>query len=300
MRLSLFRTGFFGVFRRGDEMSGVSIGQPGVLWLDVVSDALIALAYFSIPVLIAISLYRRRDTPYISTFVMFGVFIALGGVTHVMTIVNVWHPIYWVDGFVKVATAGVSLLTAFTLAPILPKLIKLPNPILDGLTSLPNRLLFVDRLQLAMARMKRENRDMLAVLFVDLDGFKRVNDSLGNDLGNQLLVRVAKRLNRTVRTADTVARFGGDDFVLLLERIEGPLYAKAIARRIISELQRPFPFGEVNVQISASIGIVISDGSESPEDLIAAADSAMYRAKQNERGTFEMYDKSWQPAAVAN
>jgi diguanylate cyclase (GGDEF)-like protein len=281
-------------------MSGVSIGQPGVLWLDVVSDALIALAYFSIPVLIAISLYRRRDTPYISTFVMFGVFIALGGVTHVMTIVNVWHPIYWVDGFVKVATAGVSLLTAFTLAPILPKLIKLPNPILDGLTSLPNRLLFVDRLQLAMARMKRENRDMLAVLFVDLDGFKRVNDSLGNDLGNQLLVRVAKRLNRTVRTADTVARFGGDDFVLLLERIEGPLYAKAIARRIISELQRPFPFGEVNVQISASIGIVISDGSESPEDLIAAADSAMYRAKQNERGTFEMYDKSWQPAAVAN
>ena len=278
-------------------MSGVS---NGLLWLNVVSDALIALAYFSLPILIAISLFRRRDTPYIWTFVMFGVFIALGGVTHVIAIINIWQPIYWVDGFVKAATAIVSVLTAVTLAPILPKLIKLPNPIHDGLTSLPNRLLFVDRLQLAMARMKRENRDMLAVLFVDLDGFKRVNDSLGHDVGNQLLVRVAKRLNHTVRNVDTVARFGGDEFMLLLERIEGPLYAKAIARRIISELQRPFPFGEVNVQISASIGIVLSDGTESPEDIIAAADSAMFRAKQNERGTFELYDKSWVPAAVAN
>jgi diguanylate cyclase (GGDEF)-like protein len=231
---------------------------------------------------------------------MFGAFIALGGVTHVIAIVNIWHPIYWVDGLVKAATAIVSVLTAITLAPILPKLIKLPNPILDGLTSLPNRLLFIDRLQLAMARMKRENRDMLAVLFVDLDGFKRVNDSLGNEVGNQLLVRVANRLNRTVRTVDTVARFGGDEFILLLERIEGPLYAKAVARRVISELQRPFPFGEVNVQISASIGIVLSDGTETPEDLIAAADSAMFRAKQNQHGTFELYDKSWQPTAVAN
>jgi diguanylate cyclase (GGDEF)-like protein len=141
---------------------------------------------------------------------------------------------------------------------------------------------------------------MLAVLFVDLDGFKRVNDSLGNEVGNQLLVRVANRLNRTVRTVDTVARFGGDEFILLLERIEGPLYAKAVARRVISELQRPFPFGEVNVQISASIGIVLSDGTETPEDLIAAADSAMFRAKQNQHGTFELYDKSWQPTAVAN
>jgi diguanylate cyclase (GGDEF)-like protein len=275
--------------------------NPDLMRLHALSEAGIALAYLSFPILLVIFLNQRRDTPYLRLFLMFALFSALGGATHVVAIIEIWKPIFWADGLLKALTAVVSIATVIMLAPILPKLMKLSNPIVDSLTALPNRLLFVDRVGLASARIKRENRELLAVLFIDIDDFKRVNGSLGYDLGNQLLIRVAKRLNRTVRAIDTVARFGGDEFILLLERVDGPLYAKGVARRIISELERPFPFGEVNVQISASVGIVISDGTDSPADLISAADAAMYRAKQNQRGGVEIYDKSWTGAeAIAN
>jgi diguanylate cyclase (GGDEF)-like protein len=118
-------------------------------------------------------------------------------------------------------------------------------------------------------------------------------------VGDQLLVRVAKRLEKVVRAADTVARCGGDEFILLIERIEGPLYAKGVARRIISDLGRPFPFGEVNISLTASIGVVISDGAEGPEDLVAAADAAMCRAKELHRGGFELNDRSWRDPVAA-
>jgi diguanylate cyclase (GGDEF)-like protein len=277
--------------------------DPGLVWLHAISESALALAYLSFPVVVAIYLIRRRETPYLKLFVMFGLFSALGAATHAVGLVEIWQPIFWAGGVIEALAAVVSIATVVMLAPVLPKLMKLSNPIVDSLTALPNRLLFHDRVKLAIARIKRERRELLAILVVDIDGFKKVNDSLGHELGNQLLVRVAKRLDRSVRPIDTVARFGGDEFIVLLERVEGPLYAKGVARRMISELERPFPFGEVNVQISASVGIVISDGSESPDELICAADAAMYRAKQTKAGSFELYDKTWNaraPGSVAN
>jgi diguanylate cyclase (GGDEF)-like protein len=229
-------------------------------------------------------------------FALVSIFIVLGATTHVLAILNVWLPLALLDGIVKAMTAIAAIVTVVVLAPLLPKLTKLPSPIADSLTSLPNRLLFVDRVGLALARMKRENRELLAILLVDLDGFRRVNDSLGHAVGDQLLVRVAKRLGKVVRAADTVARSGGDEFILLVERVEGPLYAKGVARRIISELERPFPFGEVQIALTASIGIVISDGSEGPEDLVAAAEASMCRAKELHRGGFELDDRSFREA----
>jgi diguanylate cyclase (GGDEF)-like protein len=223
----------------------------------------------------------------------------LGSTTHVLAILNVWLPLALLDGIVKAMTAIAAIVTAVVLAPLLPKLTTLPSPIADSLTSLPNRLLFVDRVGLALARMKRENRELLAILLVDIDDFRRVNDALGHSVGDQLLVRVAKRLEKVTRSADTVARCGGDEFIVLVERIEGPLYAKGVARRIISALERPFPFGEVRVALTASIGIVISDGSEGAEGLVAAAEAATRRAKELHRGGFDLDDRSLREAQAA-
>ena len=270
-----------------------------LLWLHVASDAVIAVAYFSIPVMLAVLVSRRRDMPYRPVFAMVSVFIVLGATTHVLAILNVWLPLALHDGIVKAMTAIAAIVTAVVLAPLLPKLTTLPSPIADSLTSLPNRLLFVDRVGLALARMKRENRELLAILLVDIDDFRRVNDALGHSVGDQLLVRVAKRLEKVTRSADTVARCGGDEFIVLVERIEGPLYAKGVARRIISALERPFPFGEVRVALTASIGIVISDGSEGAEGLVAAAEAATRRAKELHRGGFDLDDRSLREAQAA-
>jgi len=272
----------------------VNFGIPsGVLWLHIVSDAVIAIAYLSIPVMLAILMRRRRDRSYQWVYTLVSVFITLGAMTHVLAIVNVWRPIPLLDGMVKAMTALAAVITAIIMAPLLPKLMRITSPITDTLTSLPNRLLFLDRVALAIARMRRENRELLAILVVDLDDFRqRVNESLGSAAGDQLLVRVAKRLGRMVRAADTVARFGGDEFVVLLERVDGPLYVRGVARRIIAELDRPFPFGELKVDIGARIGIVISDGTEQPEDLVAAADTATRRAKSASRGAIELLDRT--------
>ena len=270
-----------------------------LLWLHVASDAVIAVAYFSIPVMLAVLVSRRRDMPYRPVFAMVSVFIVLGATTHVLAILNVWLPLALLDGIVKAMTAIAAIVTAVVLAPLLPKLTTLPSPIADSLTSLPNRLLFVDRVGLALARMKRENRELLAILLVDIDDFRRVNDALGHSVGDQLLVRVAKRLEKVTRSADTVARCGGDEFIVLVERIEGPLYAKGVARRIISALERPFPFGEVRVALTASIGIVISDGSEGAEGLVAAAEAATRRAKELHRGGFDLDDRRLREAQAA-
>jgi diguanylate cyclase (GGDEF)-like protein len=265
--------------------------DPRLLWLHVLSESGIALAYLSFPVLLVLFLRQRRDTPYLGLFRMFALFSALGGATHVVAILEIWRPIYWAEGMLQAMAAVVSIATVVMLAQVLPKIVRRSSPIADTLTALPNRLLFVDRVGLATSRIKRQNRDMFAVLSVDIDRFKRVNDTLGHDFGNKLLIRVARRLHRAVRPVDTVARFGGDAFIVLLERVDGPLYAKNAALRMISELQRPFPFGDVEVKISACIGIVVSDGTAGAEELIRAADEAMYRAKARGRGAIELYDE---------
>ena len=149
----------------------------------------------------------------------------------------------------------------------------------DRLTDLPNRALFEDRLSQALARARRRS-DAVAVLFLDLDGFKAVNDRFGHDIGDHLLVKVAERLRTCVRSEDTVARFGGDEFVLLLEEENGA-ETNQVAKRILAQLRRPFPLAGQDVVIIPSIGIAFNRSpDEEPRDLLRAADQAMYAAKR--------------------
>jgi diguanylate cyclase (GGDEF)-like protein len=160
----------------------------------------------------------------------------------------------------------------------------------DALTGLPNRSLFLDRLQHALSVAARR-RTVISVLFLDLDQFKLVNDSLGHAAGDELLAAVAPRIEQALRPGDTVARFGGDEFAVLAEDVRDERGATRIAERIAEALARPFILREREHFVSASIGISIGTGAEEPEALIRDADSALYRAKEHGRGGYEIFDE---------
>ena len=147
----------------------------------------------------------------------------------------------------------------------------------DPLTDLPNRRLLLDRLEHALAVATIVGA-AVAVLFIDLDGFKAVNDSHGHEIGDQLLIQCADRLKGCLRDADTVARLGGDEFVVLLEGVADSEEPQAIAKRLLHALMQPFKLDRATVRISASIGIATGT-SCTPRTLLHAADSAMYEAK---------------------
>ena len=158
----------------------------------------------------------------------------------------------------------------------------------DSLTGLPNRALFRDRLDQALARSDRSD-DVLAVLLLDLDGFKQVNDSLGHDAGDQLLQEVAVRFADVIRPSDTLARFGGDEFALLLEGANEPP-AVAAAERLLDRLAEPIRIAGHELAVGASIGIAVHPGGPAEsEDLIRHADLAMYAAKEAGRGRYEVF-----------
>ncbi|MGQ0606942.1 MAG: putative bifunctional diguanylate cyclase/phosphodiesterase [Chloroflexota bacterium] len=164
----------------------------------------------------------------------------------------------------------------------------------DPLTGLPNRVLFVDRLSHALLR--RQRVDGLAVLFLDLDEFKSINDSLGHAAGDELLRFVADRLARALRAEDTACRLGGDEFAFLLEDVD-PRRAEAIARRILEALADPFHLGERDVTLTASIGVATlrlpgeADATHSADDLLRDADTAMYVAKARGRDRIEIFER---------
>ncbi len=159
----------------------------------------------------------------------------------------------------------------------------------DALTGLPNRMLFNDRLGVALAHAAR-NRQGLAIVFLDLDNFKNINDSLGHAAGDLLLQSVAKRLVRWVREEDTVARIGGDEFIMLLQGTDDPDYVVHVASRILESLSEPFRIKEREFYITASIGITLfpHDGRDI-ETLVSNADIAMYRAKEEGRNKYKLF-----------
>jgi diguanylate cyclase (GGDEF)-like protein/PAS domain S-box-containing protein len=166
----------------------------------------------------------------------------------------------------------------------------------DALTGLANRALFRDRLEHALARSAR-SATSLAVLFLDLDDFKLVNDSLGHAAGDELLVAVAGRLARVLRSGDTGARFGGDEFAILLEETNDAEYPCRVAERILEELKPQFVIEDRSVGVRGSIGIAYSvSGVEGPAELLRAADVAMYAAKAKGKNCYEIYDPALQRA----
>jgi diguanylate cyclase (GGDEF)-like protein len=160
----------------------------------------------------------------------------------------------------------------------------------DVLTGLPNRTLFEDRLTQALAAARRHRRTV-AILFVDIDNFKRVNDMLGHAGGDELLREVARRLDTCIRSSDTLARFGGDEFAILLHEADGVMAARSVAQRVLEELEAPIAAGERELSMSASVGIALGGGYGSgvPDELVRNADLAMYAAKEQGKARAELY-----------
>jgi diguanylate cyclase (GGDEF)-like protein/PAS domain S-box-containing protein len=165
----------------------------------------------------------------------------------------------------------------------------------DPLTSLPNRVLFLDRLGQALGRPGAQ----VAVVMLDIDNFKLVNDSLGHGAGDELLMKIAPRLQTALRPGDTIARLGGDEFLVLLERVPDERVAARVAERIVSAFEAPFQLSAGEHFATASLGVAISSGEGSlPAGLIRDADAAMYQAKARGRGRFEIFDRAMRARTI--
>ncbi len=170
----------------------------------------------------------------------------------------------------------------------------------DPLTGLPNRAVFLKRLGDASLRARRGVEGIFAVLFLDLDDFKLVNDSMGHHVGDEVLVQVARRIESSVRAGDIVARLGGDEFAILLEHVADPSEPAVVAERVQQAIQAPMVISGYDWTATASIGVVLSSSAnEQPEYLLRSADMAMYRAKHQGRARFELYDRGQHAQALS-
>jgi diguanylate cyclase (GGDEF)-like protein len=161
----------------------------------------------------------------------------------------------------------------------------------DFLTNLPNRALFYDRLETAMARSRR-SRNLMALLYMDIDHFKEINDTLGHMIGDDVLRQFSRRLSQSVRASDTAARLGGDEFTLILENLSSPEAAEAVVAKIMAALRQPYDMGGKDMPANASMGIAFFNGDAGivADELIKQADTALYQAKHRGRDNTCVYD----------
>lgn len=170
----------------------------------------------------------------------------------------------------------------------------------DALTSLPNRKLLMARIQKSLQRKQKDAKYGFAVLFIDLDRFKIINDSMGHQAGDELLLRITKRLQNIVRPMDMLARLGGDEFIILLENVKDQEQVTTISGRVLAKLQEPIRVENQEIYTSASIGVALASAEyDSPDDMVRDADLAMYRAKVKGKGRTEIFDTKMHAGAVS-
>ncbi|MEQ9638604.1 MAG: GGDEF domain-containing protein [Alphaproteobacteria bacterium] len=292
--------------------------RADLFWLHVVSDVLIVLAYFSIPAWLIYLASRRGDLIYAWVYYLFSAFIVGCGITHLFGIWTMWVPDYAAQGIAKALTAVISTVTAIVLWPLLPRLLAMPSraglervnrelvrevrerreaqealrqandelrrALHDDLTGVAGRSMLQDTWNKAIARALRESR-AVGLLMIDLDGFKAINDRLGHGVGDDVLRETAARLIGCVRASDTVARVGGDEFVVLLEMLREPDDTLQSVEKIRKALSRPFEFADGHVSVGASIGVALSTVGQANDlwQVLAQADADMYTKKQPDR-----------------
>jgi len=173
------------------------------------------------------------------------------------------------------------------------------NAFFDGLTELPNRALFIDRLDSSINRRKRGKPDHFSVVFVDLDGFAVINEGLGHDVGDQVINEVGQRIAKTIRPDDTVSRFSGDIFAVLLDPVDSVTGSIQACQRILNAIQDPMEIGEVLLNLTATVGIAVNKGEyQSAEDMLRDADTALHRAKSDAQGSYVLFDNAMYEDAV--
>ncbi|PSN17743.1 hypothetical protein C7271_16165, partial [filamentous cyanobacterium CCP5] len=171
----------------------------------------------------------------------------------------------------------------------------------DALTGLPNRTLLMQRLHQALQRGQQQPQFQFAILFLDLDQFKMINDSLGHLVGDQVLIATAQKLRQLARKGDLVARISGDEFVILIENLDSLAEVVWVAQRIADELKQPILIDEREIFVSTSIGIAGSSPRYTqPEELVRDADIAMYRAKRSDRASYTIFDPSMHPVSYTH
>ncbi|GAA0595196.1 GGDEF domain-containing protein [Caenispirillum bisanense] len=268
--------------------------DPALVWTMLLSDVLIVLSYYSIPAALFLFLRRRPDLRFRGIFYLAGFFVLACGTTHLIAILTLWQPLYWLEAIAKLVTAAVSVATAVVAWPLLPKAIALPTPerlhetrralreaqemaSRDPLTDLPNRRALP---QLAAALAKAAPNRPVAVAMVDIDLFKSVNDTFGHGMGDALLHHVADVMRRCLGPSDTAVRFGGDEFVLVLPDADEDAAAATVAAVCRGIAVSPIWYEGQTVRLTASAGVAAARVRELDMDaLIRRADRACYRAK---------------------
>jgi len=297
--------------------------QPGVLFLHTISDGLIAASYFTIAAVLAyLGIRRRRELPFVSTIAMFAAFIVACGLTHVASIVVIWKPLYWTEGWISAATAVLSVLTAVTLVPLFPRLMAARSPrelehlngllsataavaadanrkmteqaailladsTTDALTGTLNRRGFDSYLAATVAKARRSAK-AASLLMIDIDDFKAFNDTFGHPAGDACLATTAAIIKLAChRPGDLLARFGGDEFAVIAEATD-EYGAMRLAERIRAavaalNIEHAATAHFPTLTISVGVATVIDDAEMVPAILLLRADQALYRAKETGR-----------------
>lgn len=251
------------------------------------ADGLTAVSLLCIAAAFGYLLLTRRRDPFSWMLGVFALFMTFCAVRFIIDAALLAAP-PWSYDVLCLGIAGMSLAGAAMLVLLAPKIARTPSPITDQLTGLPNRAMITARIAHALERASQRDRGSFAVVFLDLDGFKKINDSLGHEAGDELLVAVARRLEGCVRGADVVARLGGDEFLVFLDRVLDRNLAEQSAARIIAELAKPFAITGRTIVTRVSAGIAFSNRYTDERQLLRDADAAMYGAKARGGGCYEI------------